>query len=203
MTELPSDAQGSRYRMDQATGSVNQFYLNVTQSANPLSSHDELPENGIHFDAAVYEDLPTNGVVLAGPGPSKDFTILSSSSNRALQRLSRLRACRFCDKSFPKLSDLERHERVHTGSRPFVCDICIKAFTDKSNLRAHKRIHTGDRPFVCKICSKRFTQSANLREHERRHTGGSPFLCEICYKTFNHSSSLRRHKLLHIQMENR
>lgn len=34
--------------------------------------------------------------------------------------------------------------------RPYKCGICNAAFTHRTNLRRHQRIHTGERPFACR-----------------------------------------------------
>ena len=39
--------------------------------------------------------------------------------------------CKFCSKKFSKPSQLVRHERIHTGVRPYKCGECGKAFTQK------------------------------------------------------------------------
>lgn len=48
-----------------------------------------------------------------------------------------------CNRDFTEQWALKKHERLHTGEKPYVCNVCHKSFADCSNLSKHKKIHYG------------------------------------------------------------
>ena len=55
-------------------------------------------------------------------------------------RTKRSFSCSYCDKKLNFMSDLKRHEIVHTGEKAFSCDLCTNAFTRKYDLERHRKI---------------------------------------------------------------
>ncbi|CAL4108322.1 unnamed protein product [Meganyctiphanes norvegica] len=58
---------------------------------------------------------------------------------------------------------------VHSDTRPFQCpyENCNFNFKTKGSLVRHERRHTGQRPFVCSKCGRSFRESGSLARHNR------------------------------------
>uniref|UniRef100_A0A6P7H2P3 Gastrula zinc finger protein XlCGF57.1-like n=1 Tax=Diabrotica virgifera virgifera TaxID=50390 RepID=A0A6P7H2P3_DIAVI len=106
--------------------------------------------------------------------------------------------CDICNKGFIKKSLLERHERIHSGEKPFECNLCQQTFSQKVTLENHLLKHTGRKPFACFLCPARFNQKGNLRVHiNKTHTapqnGQKVFKCSQCSCMFKRIASLNGH----------
>ncbi|GMT13104.1 hypothetical protein PFISCL1PPCAC_4401, partial [Pristionchus fissidentatus] len=77
--------------------------------------------------------------------------------------------CPDCPRSYPVVSAIERHIRVHTGDRPFECDQCEKKFAERHSLMIHKRLHAGLRPFRCPHCDGSYVSVARLNKHVMKY----------------------------------
>lgn len=101
--------------------------------------------------------------------------------------------CSLCDRRFRKKCDLERHERVHSGEKPYECLICKGTFQQAHNLTKHMVTHTGMKSYTCDICNKTFGRSDVLARHMHVHEVHKPFTCEGCRRTFARHSQLITH----------
>ncbi|KAF1673270.1 ZN184 protein, partial [Pygoscelis papua] len=96
--------------------------------------------------------------------------------------------CPKCNKGFRWCSDLIKHQRTHTGEKPFICS----EPSAETHLRNHQRAHTGERPFKCTWRGKGFSDFPALAQHQRTHRGKKPYVCSQCGKCFKQSAHTNR-----------
>ncbi|CAL4108707.1 unnamed protein product, partial [Meganyctiphanes norvegica] len=65
------------------------------------------------------------------------------------------------------------------GGRLLECEHCHKHFTSRFNLQRHQLIHTGAKPYECPLCHQRFNQSGHVKTHLRtRHPTPEQFISQ-------------------------
>lgn len=130
-----------------------------------------------------------------------------------LQSSQRRYQCSECDQGFNLPSQLQIHQRKHTGERPFVCKHCSKSFKQVGHLQIHLRMHEGVYAFECVYCGKKFITNSHRKKHLQKHhsneavvgdktgTQEKKWRCEKCDKTFPQEADLSNHKLNHLSEE--
>ncbi|KAG8510189.1 Zinc finger protein 550, partial [Galemys pyrenaicus] len=78
--------------------------------------------------------------------------------------------CKQCGKDFNRKWYLVRHQRVHSGMKPYECNACRKAFSQSSTLIRHCLTHTGEKLYKCVESGKAFRRSTLSSTLARRHT---------------------------------
>ena len=146
---------------------------------------DDGPPDGIASSSASDVASSTAGLTPATPGAMMHFCGQCQKRFRSPGKLAQHEQrvhttedaafyCSFCPKQFDQKGAATRHERTHTGEKPYACSICPRRFARRSAVAPHERTHTGEKPYACSICPRRFAQKGHVPRHERTHTGEKP-----------------------------
>ncbi|EFO93835.1 hypothetical protein CRE_12759 [Caenorhabditis remanei] len=93
----------------------------------------------------------------------------SEESKRSVEPLK----CSMCDKVFPRLSHLQRHQMTHLNVRDYSCDYCDEKFVQKAHLTRHlSRKHSNESGvevnwIACDKCGNLFKTTYEMKIHRR------------------------------------
>ncbi|XP_009988836.1 PREDICTED: zinc finger protein 501-like, partial [Tauraco erythrolophus] len=155
-----------------------------------LKKHLRTIHNGAQLEAAQPRRVPRK------PPKSQEGDGGTTNGPVPLEK-KKIHKCPDCEKTFCWRNSLSRHQRNHTGERPYKCPDCEKTFNDVANFTCHYRIHKGERPYQCPECGQRFTQSSTLSKHKKIHTQENPFSCSECRSSFTRKEKLVLHQRIH------
>ena len=65
---------------------------------------------------------------------------------------------------------LNRHQRLHSGVRPYRCTMCNQHFSRSDHLSTHLRTHTGEKPYTCPECSYAACRRDMITRHLKVHS---------------------------------
>ena len=63
---------------------------------------------------------------------------LDNRVNASYDKIDGSFVCKFCTKTFNKVSNVKEHVELHFDGLSFPCDLCGKTFRSRNNLRVHR-----------------------------------------------------------------
>lgn len=133
---------------------------------------------------------------------------LSEPPDPSARNRSQRYVCQFCQQTFKRRDEHDRHHFSHTGVYVHFCvePGCGKGYSNRSHLLRHMRSNHIERPVQshpkvdCKHpnCAMKFTtKQAMQRHYQVKHVLGKPYACDVCNERFWRKLQLKLHKVRH------
>ncbi|XP_071824457.1 uncharacterized protein [Apostichopus japonicus] len=170
---IPQTGHQQSFQQSQPSGNFSQMQ-NVQSTQHMPVGYQGTTVGNVASRGQVSVNPGMQGqAVLNQPGTSRQSVQGPSTSSVVggiyLKRLGRpgrrdiRKTCLYCQKPFPTGWQCKRHERIHTGVKPFACRFCNMAFRYAERRREHERVHQLDsnKKETCKICGESFIWLSN------------------------------------------
>lgn len=190
--------------------------VECTSSPNTFpSTVDKIEDDEVNKETNESTSLEDDGLVSSQPDKQQSPTIALRLTENAMNqkkiKTASVHQCSECDKSFDKLSRLQRHAKIHsTDGKPYSCETCLQRFATTANLLRHQIKHSNElalntttisnipSSFECIECQKVFSKQESLASHMKMHRSDQKeYFCEVCPKSFSKMNKLTRHAKIH------
>ncbi len=189
---------------------------NFEVTENNIEMNDETIKENASCNKSIEFDEPIGLAVIDHP-PTTDSKpkLTENSMNQKMTKNGSVHQCLGCEKSFDKVSRLQRHAKIHdTTGKPLSCDFCSQRFANLANLLRHQIKHSNElamnttvinnKPssFQCNECQKIFNKQESLASHMKMHKSDQKeYFCEFCPKSFTKMNKLTRHAKIHDELK--
>ncbi|KAK6623568.1 hypothetical protein RUM43_009420 [Polyplax serrata] len=218
---IPNEEQISHVVLTQPEAkSLDNFLVDTSNCYYKLNNSVDEPQTE-DLLSLIQEQLPEDS-------KSERPTEPEAPEKKELVKSKSKLSCSYCGKTFEKPFNLQQHERVHTGERPFQCIICGRAFSQKSNVRKHMMRHkvwpqakqtlkiTGDKSqqsvsqsfldqmnYSCQYCTMSFKSYSLYKKHLTLHSNFKVYRCiqKGCDETFSDLDEFLSHSKVHSSAE--
>ncbi|KAJ5768868.1 hypothetical protein N7520_003427, partial [Penicillium odoratum] len=135
--------QVDQFPTDQEIHQSKQIILKDQAKARPVpsSSNNPQPNQNQNSPAGVPAGVSSNPQTVDSSSDSEPEIRPLPRPERTVEDLT----CPTCSRVYTKLYNLRSHLRVHETNRPFSCEFCQKSFARKNDCNRHRKIHLGTR----------------------------------------------------------
>lgn len=126
--EQPASAENDGQRNQQDSllvldlGVAKSYQIPTSSNANPAAASAAPAEDGLEDEPQEDDDI--------------DWSL---GSQKKTVKVKRRYVCTNCPFSTNRKSNIERHQRTHTGEKPFQCPVCLFPFGQRTHLKVHMR----------------------------------------------------------------